>query len=142
MKSVCERQESRPKEVWGSRAVPRPGNTRTKATWGARITATVLLFACALTFAAAASAQGRRFPKMDRGLEQAAITGNKSHTTTVIVTLEPGADLPGDLQKFSRFGRLNGLEAHVLDVPDNELKNVANRPEATHVHADSVVHGF
>jgi serine protease AprX len=142
MKSVRERQESRQKAVWGSRAVPRPGNTRSKVTWGARITVIALSFACALAFAATASAQGRRFPKMDRGLEQAAITGNKSHRTTVIVTLEPGADLPADLQKFSRFGRLNGVEAHVLDVPDDQLQNVANLAQASHVHADRVVHGL
>ena len=128
--------------MWGSRAVPRPGTTRGKVTWGARITAAALSFACALAFASTASAQGRRYPKMDRDLERAAIAGNKNHKTTVIVTLEPGADLPGDLQKFSRFGRLNGVEAHVLDMPDDQLKNVANLSQATHVHADAVVHGL
>src|SRR5215471_6211920 len=91
---------TRSKAVWGSRA------TRSKVTWGARVTAMALSFACALTFATSASAEGRRFPKMDRGLEQAALNGNKNHTTTVIVTIAPGSDLPDNLQKFSRFGRL------------------------------------
>ena len=79
---------------------------------------------------------------MDRGLEQAALKGNKNHTTTVIVTVETGKDLPDDLQKFSRWGRLNSIGAHVLDVPDNELSRVATLPQTVHVHTDGVVHGL
>ena len=79
---------------------------------------------------------------MDNSLEQRAAAANRSHKTTVIVMLAPGTDLPGDLQKFSRFGRLNALEAQVLDVPDDQLKYVATLPQTVHVHADAVVRGL
>src|SRR5579871_1964796 len=132
---MSRRQRTRNKAVWGSRAVPRPGKgrtTRSKVTWGARIVAMSLAFACA--FAATAAAQTPRFPKMDRSLEQRAAAASKSHKTTVFVTLDTGTDLPADLQKFSRFGRLNAIEAHVLDIPDDQLKYVATLPQTVHVH--------
>jgi len=93
-------------------------------------------------FTGTAFAAGERFPKMDRNLEKRAVDARKSHKTTVIVMLEPGTDLPDHLQKYSRFGRLNALDAHVLDIPDNELKDVALLPQTSHVHADDVVHGL
>ncbi len=101
-----------------------------------------VVFASALMLAATASAQSARFPKMDRSLEQRAVDARKTHKTTIIVMLEPGTDLPADLQKFSRFGRLNAIDAHVLDIPDDQLKNVATLPQAVHVHADGVVRGL
>ena len=85
---------------------------------------------------------GQRFPKMDRSLEKRAVDASRSHKTTVIVMLEPGTDLPDHLQKYSRFGRLNAVDAHVLDIPDNELKDVALLPQTSHVHADGIVHGL
>ncbi|HUK33379.1 MAG TPA: S8 family peptidase, partial [Vicinamibacterales bacterium] len=107
-----------------------------------RVTATLLSFTCALMCANTASAQARRFPKMDRGLESLAVAGSKSHTSTVIVTLADGTDLPADLQKYSRFGRLNALGAHVLDIPDNQLPNVSNLTQTVHMHSDAVVRGL
>ncbi len=136
------RSESRSKAVWGSRAVPRPGNTRSKATWGARVIAAVLSFACALALATTAAAESRRFPKLERSLEARAVAANRSHRSTVIVRLQPGADLPANLQKFSRFGRLNAVEAHVLDLPDDQLKDLATLPQTAHVDPDRVVRGL
>ena len=142
MNRLRGRQGIRCKAVWGSRAVPQQGNTRSKATWGARIITAALSFACALMFTGTAFGAGQRFPKMDRNLEKRAVEARKSHKTTVIVMLEPGTDLPDHLQKYSRFGRLNAVDAHVLDIPDNELKDVALLPQTSHVHADGVVHGL
>ena len=62
---------------------------------------------------------------MDSALESRAVTGNASRTSTVIVTLAAGTDVPAALLKYSRYGRLNGIGGHVLDIPDSELKNVA-----------------
>src|SRR5215831_5320951 len=135
-------RQMRSKAVWGSRAISQPGTIRSKVTWGARVTATALSFVCALTLAANVSAQGRRFPKLDRDLENRAISGSKSHKSSVIVTLADGTDLPIDLQKYSRFGRLNGVGAHVLDIPDSELPNVASLVQTIHVYPDAPVHGF
>ena len=127
------------KAVWGSRFVP---GIRTKATWGFRISAIALTFACALALATDASAAGRRFPKMDRDLESRAVAGSASRKSTVIVTLTAGTDVPAALLKYSRFGRLNSVGAHVLDIPDSELKNVATLTQALHVQQDKVVKGL
>ena len=129
----------RQKAVWGSRFVPGP---RGKATWGFRISAIALMFACALALATDASAAGRRFPKMDRDLESRAVTGNSSRKSTVIVTLAAGTDVPAALQKYSRYGRLGGISGHVLDIPDSELKNIATLSNTVHVHPDADVHGM
>jgi serine protease AprX len=118
--------------VWGSR----------KATWGARLIDAALFTACLLALGGAAKAQGVRFPKLDRELERRATTGNSGHKSSVIVTLEDGTDLPDTLRKYSRFGRLNAVGAHVLDIPDSELPNVANLAQTVHVHSDAVVHGL
>ena len=142
MKSVRSGQDTRHKAVWGSRAVPQPGHTRSKVTWGARITALTLSFSCALAVAATASAEGRRFPKMNRDLERRAVAGSSLRKSTVIVTLQDGADLPAGLQKYSRFGRLNAVGAHVLDIPDSELANVASLSQTVHVDPDRVVRGL
>src|SRR5262249_13886812 len=123
---------SRKKAVWGSR----------KATWGARLIDAALFTACLLALGGAARAQGGRFPKLDRELERRAIAGSSSHKSTVIVTLADGTDLPDTLQKYSRFGRLNAVGAHVLDIPDSELKNVASLAQTVHVHPDAMVHGL
>src|SRR4051812_655755 len=123
---------------------PQGGLGMKKVTWGFRFTGLTLSFLCALSLAANASAasRGRRFPKMDRDLESRAVAGSTARKSTVIVTLTPGADVPLALQKYSRFGRLNGISGHVLDLPDNELKNVATLSQTVHVHPDSVVHGL
>jgi len=128
----------RQKAIWGSRL------QRRKATWGFRVSAVALSVACALALATDASAagRGRRFPKMDRDLEARAVTGNATRKSTVIVTLTPGTDVPDALRKYSRYGRLNGISGHVLDIPDSELKNVANLSQTVHVHPDAVVHGL
>ena len=139
MNRLISNEPIRLKAVWGSRFVPGP---RGKATWGFRISAIALMFACALALATDASAASRRFPKMDRDLESRAVTASASRKSTVIVTLTPGTDVPAALLKYSRYGRLNGIGGHVLDIPDSELKNVATLSQTIHVHPDSAVHGL
>jgi serine protease AprX len=122
----------RQKAVWGSR----------KATWRARIIDTALFVACLLALGGASFAQARRFPKLDPNLERRAIAGSSVRKSTVIVTLDDGTDLPDPLRKYSRFGRLNAVGAHVLDIPDSELPNLAGLPQTIHVHSDGLVHGL
>jgi serine protease AprX len=133
--------QPRRKAVWGSSTTT---TIRHKATWGFRVLAVTVSFVSALAFATDASAASgsRRFPKMDRDLETRAVAGSAARRSTVIVTLAPGTDVPPALQQYSRFGRLNGISGHVLDIPDSELKNVANLSQTVHVHPDSVVHGL
>jgi len=128
----------RHKAVWG----PDRTTTRRKVTWGMRVTTVLLSFACVLTFATMASASGQRFPKMDRDLESRAAAGRTARTSTVIVTLQPGSDVPASLQKYSRFGRLNGVGAHVLELPDSELANLATLTQTVHVHLDKDIRGL
>ena len=135
--------ETKHKAVWGSRrATTRGAAPRRKATWGARAIDTALIVGCLLALGGVSFAQGRRFPKLDRDLEQRAIVGSTLHKSTVIVTLEDGTDLPDNLRKYSRFGRLNAVGAHVLDIPDSELPNIASLAQTLHVHPDALVHGL
>src|SRR5262249_17473588 len=45
--------------------------------------------------------------------------------TRVIVTLQPGAELPQELKKFSHSGKLGIINGHVIDLPNGVLKQFA-----------------
>ncbi len=113
-----------------------------KAIWGFRVSVVALAVAGMIAAAADAAAAGRRFPKLERDLEARAVSGSTLRKSTVIVTLRAGTDIPAALQKYSRFGRLNGTNSQVLDIPDSELKNVATLAQTVHVHPDAPVHGL
>src|SRR5581483_1034089 len=67
--------------------------------------------------------------KLDHELNRRS-TGAPSGSTKVIVTLQPGAQLPPELQKLATrlHGRLNVLNATVLTVPNRVLKTLAAHP--------------
>ena len=129
----------RRKTVWGSKYE----SVRQKATWGfTRLLVGAVTLTSALALATDASAAGRRFPKMDERLEPRAVAGSSLRTSRVIVTFAPGTDVPASLQRYSRFGRLGGINGHVLDLPDSELQNIANSSQTVHVHPDADVRGM
>jgi len=133
----------RHKAVWGSRYAP----GRRLVSLGFRTSAVALLsFVCALGLATDASAKGQhrsdRFPKMDRDLESRAVSADRTRKSRVIVRLKPGKTLPDALKPFSRFGRLNGIGGHVLDVTDDQLQGLANLADAVDIQPDRPVHGL
>ncbi len=115
---------------------------RRKAVWGPKATLAALL-AVAMAFAPSAMAesgkgkhgtQGRKAKpasphagvknyKLDDEVIRRS-KGNPSHTTSVIVTLRPGAQLPSQFKKFVRGNRLAIINGLVLDVPNGVLEAV------------------
>src|SRR3979490_125261 len=99
-------------------------NIRWKAVWGSRHTLAGALLLTFIGFTANAAADGRhdRFAeKNDPGERGADVKGyrradelthrakdNPWQTTRVIVTLQPGAQLPAEYKRFAKFsGKLN-----------------------------------
>jgi serine protease AprX len=72
--------------------------------------------------------------KLDRELTFRADHKNPNDTTSVIITLTPGASLPAEFKKFARAGKLNLINAHVVDLPNRLLKQVAAHPAVFDVH--------
>ena len=93
--------------------------------WRAASLAAALVVA--LAGPAAAGAPGKTTPpgrgnflaknyKLDDELTRRAAHGNPDDTTSVVVRLAPGADLPAEFRKFARTDRLDILNAYVLDT--------------------------
>ena len=130
---------------------------RRKAVWGPKRTVAALLVAgFGLGLATTASAAGphgfkssgkesrhhRQAPhkrpgapgfnvknyKMDDEVTKRSARGNPLRTTSVIVTLVPGAKLPPEFKKFARAGKLDIINGQVLDLPENVLKQLAKSP--------------
>ena len=74
--------------------------------------------------------------KLDNELSQRANDRNGAHTTRVIVTLLPGAELPKEFKKFARGGKLDLINGQVLDLPHGVLKQMAAHPSVFRVHYD------
>src|SRR5439155_24005712 len=73
-------------------------------------------------------------PKLDRDSTNRAEHLDPNATTSVIVTLQPGAKLPGDFAKYARKGKLNLINGYIADVPNKLLKQLANSPAVVDVH--------
>src|SRR5437660_7084267 len=123
---------------------------RRKAVWGPKRTAALLL-ALGLGCSSVAYASGHhrksapttkpgvpgkkaQHPKLDHDSTYRAEHLDPNGTTSVIVTLQPGAKLPGDFAKFARKGKLNLINGHVADVPNKLLKQLAASPAVLDVH--------
>src|SRR5438045_4183889 len=107
---------------------------RRKAVWATRLAAGLAL---TFLFGTSAFAEGpHRRPasklrpgaansqayrgKLDKELTHRATRGG---TTKVIVTLKDGATLPAEFARYAKaHGRLNLINGHVLNVPNNVLK--------------------
>ncbi len=71
--------------------------------------------------------------KLDEEVNRRA-NGNPLHTSSVIVTLAPGASLPPEFKRYARGGKLEIINGQVLDLPNGELKKLAARPNIFRVH--------
>ena len=72
--------------------------------------------------------------KLDKELTFRADHRNANATTSVIVTLKPGAKLPADFKRYARPGKLNLINGHVVDLPNRLLKQLASHPDIFDVH--------
>ena len=131
--------------------------TRAKAVWGPkRIVTAVAFVALALGLTADAGAAGRHQrqarrarpgvpnsfvsrDKMDSDVAKRASSFNLLGlaTANVIVTLEPGADLPAGFQRYSHNGQLSVIHGYVLDqVPVSKLSALAKSASVHRVHTN------
>ncbi len=123
-----------------------------KAVWGSK--GTVLAAAIlAFGFAGPAAASGHhlrqvptsrpgvpgskaKYQKLDDELARRAKRGNPLLKTAVIVTLQPGAQIPAEFKKFARATKLDIINSVVLDVPESMLKKLEAHPDIFNVHFD------
>jgi serine protease AprX len=131
-------------------STPIARNVRRKAVWGPKRTL-ILVLLLVLGFAPRAMAAGQhakpapttkpgvagkqaQHPKLDHDATYRAEHQNPNATTSVIVTLQPGAKLPADFAKYARKGKLNLINGHVVDVPNKLLKQLSANPAVLDVH--------
>jgi subtilisin family serine protease len=72
--------------------------------------------------------------KLDDEVTKRADRGNPLHTSSVIVTLVPGAVLPPEFKRFARADKLDIINGQVLDLPDNVIKQLGKHPNIFRVH--------
>src|SRR5438105_4705263 len=80
--------------------------------------------------------------KLDREL-LSRFTRNPLQTTRVIVTLQPGAELPAEYRRFmNRRGKLQIINGAVVDVPNGVLKLLSTHPSVFNVRYDRPIAHF
>src|SRR5205809_1154211 len=62
-------------------------------------------------------------------------------TTRVIVTLQPGAQLPTELKRFAHSDKLGIINGHVVAVPNRLLTEFAANPAIFRIHYDRPTSG-
>ena len=103
-----------------------------------------LPIALAVVVAGASSAFAggpRRFSNLDDELNRRAASAPSSQSTSVIVRVK-GTQLPPELKKYARPGKLNLVNAYVLDVPNGQLKTLASHPDTAFASLNGTVHAF
>ena len=122
-----------------------------KAVWGSKWMVPALLLVFAAGLAPNASAAGRhartarkaragvpgasaKSYKLDGEVSRRAAHGNPLFTTSVIVTLVPGATVPNEFKRFARADKLDIINGVVLDVPNNVLRRLEAHPNVFRVH--------
>jgi len=130
---------------------------RRKAVWAPKRTFAIALLV-SIGFAPNAIASGRHsrpaptnrdvlrhaanVDKLDGPL-RSRIARNPSATTRVIVTLQPGAELPPEFKRLSRRNaKLRIIGADVIEVPNSVLKLLAAHPSVFSVRYDRPVGSF
>jgi serine protease AprX len=130
--------------------------SRHKVVWGPKRTLASLFlvafsFGVATSVSAAGSGQSRHHQKvstkrsgapgfnvknykLDDEVGKRADRGNPLFTTSVIVTLVPGAQLPPEFKKFARADKLDIINGQVLDLPNGVLKQLAKHPDIFQIH--------
>ena len=123
---------------------------RRKAVWGAK-RALAALAILSIGLAPDATAAGRHAQngatakpgvpsqrvknyKLDNEVPRRSLHGNPLFTTSVIVTLVPGATLPPEFKKYARLDKLDLISGVVLDVPNYLLKKLEANPGIFRVH--------
>jgi serine protease AprX len=98
----------------------------------------------ALSCAAAEANPKRTHPKLDRELLRRAKASPGSETTSVIVTLNAGGQLPPELKRYARRKALRLVNGVVLDVPNTLLDSVATNGSVARVSHNRTVfaHNF
>src|SRR4051794_14378528 len=130
---------------------------RRKAVWGPKryLIATVLILAATAPQALAASHHAQpghhaqlavphkpRVDKLDKELTARAAR-NPSQTTRVIVTLQPGAELPPEFARLAkRHGKLRIINGDVVDLPNGVIKALSNHPSVFNVRYDRPIARF
>ena len=138
-----------------------PATARAKAVWGPRrVAGLVALVAIWCGVAPNVNAQGRHrqtLPRVRPGTENAFVNRGKMDadvakrassfnllglaTANVIVTLEPGADLPYAFKRYSHGGQLALIHAYVLDqVPVSQLATLAQSASVHGLHYNRPAH--
>ena len=125
---------------------------RRKAVWGPkRSFAAVAIAVFLFGLAPSATAAGRhiRTPqkakagvpsqrvkgyKLDAEVSKRSARGNPLSTTSIIVTLVPGASVPPEFKRFARADKLDIINGVVLDVPNHVLKRLEAHPSVFRVH--------
>jgi serine protease AprX len=127
-----------------------------KAVWGARLVTLCsgffLIFgASSNAFAAGPHARNVRHAvpgvpgqsvkqyKLDDELTRRASKGNPQATSSVIVTLVPGATLPPEFKKFARNVNLSIINGQVLDLPNNVLRKLEAHPSIFRIHENRAI---
>src|SRR5437763_681263 len=87
----------------------------------------------------ATSAHGRQYKLDDELTRRAARFA--AGTSRVIVTLQPGAQLPFEFRRFAHSGKLGIINGHVIDVPNRVLQQLAAHPAVFRVHYDRPTQG-
>ena len=72
--------------------------------------------------------------KLDDELSRRAAKGNPQATSSVIVTLVPGATLPPEFKKFARNVNLGIINGQVLDLPNHMLRKLEAHPNVFRIH--------
>src|SRR3954451_14119636 len=67
--------------------------------------------------------------KLDDEITRRAKNGNPLQTTSAIVTLNVGAQLPAEFRKYARSGSLDIINSYVLDVPNQLLRKLEAHPD-------------
>jgi serine protease AprX len=131
-------------------SVSSTNSVRRKAVWGARLTIASLSLGLVLASSPSAFAAGQHShpaPHAKPGAPGSAAKpykldaevtrrskGNPQSTSSVIVTLVPGATLPPEFKKFVRRNDLSVINAQILDLPNGQLKRLEAHPNIFRVH--------
>src|SRR3954469_7035966 len=108
----------------------RAGHSRAIRSICAMLTALTLI---ALALPSVAHAAGLK--KLDPELKRRA-TAVSARVSQVVVTLEPGAQLPPSLQRYVRGSKLQLIDGYVLSIPDNSLSELDALPQVASAHED------
>jgi serine protease AprX len=111
--------------------------TRWQKTTAAALTASICLFGLTATAAAKPGNAKGGHPKLDAKLNDRALTGG-SLTSRAIVVLNPGCDATADYAKSGgkRGRRLGLINADVVEVPNAQLRKLADSPCVKDIHWD------